>query len=380
MTRTTSPRTVLAGFLGVRGAKSAFAPPSRDYPLSRRVLAGMLGVTLPAVPPKRNDQRAQRVQPAPRATLTLGKQVDVPVTPGNPADVSLSFPRWLSPVDTTDRPGRLADDSASNARWCTTCGSPMPPDSAFCGRCGAQRRVVLNEPPVLAATAGYPGGPVGQAARPGAMHGGAPPPRGRPRVRLSILVAVTLLVLSVGGVSYALSSRLGSRGVRPSPTEPVASSSTLPTGSLRGQAAAGLDGLITQSVSERSAFNLAYRDALNCGPRISQDAQVFQNAAAARHALLAKLASLPGKQELPAQMLADLASAWRASAQVDQDYYHWATAMVTGGCVHENQEDPWFKAASAPNQQGSASKTAFVDAWNPIAQQYGLTTYTAGEL
>ena len=157
----------------------------------------------------------------------------------------------------------------------------------------------------------------------------------------------------------------------PSLASPSPSESSSPS---QEQAAVSLAALLAQSADDRQAVDNAYNDATVCGPNLSHDAQAFENAASSHRQLLSELAQLPGQSALSPPMLGDLRSAWRASASADDHYATWAQGEE-GGCSAGNQSDPAFQAARAPNLQATASKTAFVQLWNPLAQNYSLTTY-----
>jgi eukaryotic-like serine/threonine-protein kinase len=157
----------------------------------------------------------------------------------------------------------------------------------------------------------------------------------------------------------------------PAPASPSGSSPASPTPE---QAAAGLAPLLAQSAEDRAAINQAYNDAIVCGPHITQDVQAFESAASSHRELLSELAQLPGRSALSQPMLADLQSAWQDSASADDDYATWAQDGERG-CSAGNQSDPSFLAVSETNHQATASKTAFAQLWNPLAEAYGLTTY-----
>lgn len=165
---------------------------------------------------------------------------------------------------------------------------------------------------------------------------------------------------------------------RQSPT----SAATSPSPSLpaQEQAAKGLAGLLSQSVADRSSIDQAYNDVQRCGPNLSQDAQAFQSAAASRQNLLGQLANLSGRAALPANMLATLTSAWQNSSQADKDFAQWAQDEVSHACIQNDQSDPGVQAAVGPDNQATTDKHNFVSQWNPIATQYGLTTYQWNQL
>jgi hypothetical protein len=96
--------------------------------------------------------------------------------------------------------------------------------------------------------------------------------------------------------------------------------------------------------------------------------------------LLSQLAGLPGRPALPSQLLSDLTAAWQASIKADQDFAAWAQDQATGTCTPNGQSDPHFQAANGPDLQATAAKKAFTNLWNPLASNYGLTTYQQGDL
>jgi len=168
----------------------------------------------------------------------------------------------------------------------------------------------------------------------------------------------------------------------PAATSPALSPSASPvtTQVTEQQAAQNLAGMLSQSVSDRSAIDQAVTDVKKCGPSLSQDPQVFQSAASSRQVLLADLAAMPGAAALPAGMLQDLSGAWQASIAADKDFTRWADDEITQGCVQDDSGDPNLVASTGPDNQATADKQAFVSLWNPIAAQYGLTGYTWKQL
>ncbi len=167
-----------------------------------------------------------------------------------------------------------------------------------------------------------------------------------------------------------------------SPSAPALSQPASPAGTqvTEQQAAQNLAGMLSQSGSDRSAIVQAYNDVQSCGPSLNSDPQAFESAASSRHTLLTQLASMPGASTLPASMLQDLAGAWQASIAVDQDYAQYANDEISKGCTQDDASDQGLVAADGPNQQATADKQAFASLWNPIAAQYGLTTYTSDQL
>ena len=218
-------------------------------------------------------------------------------------------------------------------------------------------------------------GPMSSGDLPTAMLGGlqwtpAPSaPRRSRRPLVPVIVAAVLLAVVAGFVIVRAHS---------GNTAASGTTATTPSGSSqdsRRQAAAGLSGLLAQSVTDRAAVIDAVADVRGCGPSLRQDARTFTRAANSRQRLLSRLGSLPGRSLLPAAMLQDLTGAWQASAQVDTDLARWADDTIASGCHHTGRSDAGLRASAVPERQAAVGKQAFARLWNPVAQRYGLTIY-----
>jgi len=209
-------------------------------------------------------------------------------------------------------------------------------------------------------------------------------------------VAGTVALLAAGGAAAAVfigqpfhtnpAAAATSKAAAPVTGQPVsgAATPTLPSSAAatpsQQRAAESLAGLLAQSVTDRSSTVHAVNSVNQCGPTLSQDPQVFESAAASRRGLLSQLASLPGRSALSRQVLQALTGAWQASATADRDFARWAQDELSRGCTQNDQADPNFQAAAGPDAQATADKKAFVNLWNPIAAQYGLTSYAWNQL
>jgi hypothetical protein len=145
-------------------------------------------------------------------------------------------------------------------------------------------------------------------------------------------------------------------------------------------AAQGLSRLLTQSISDRSAILSAYNDVDTCGSRLTADAQTFQQAAASRQSLLARLGALPGASALPSRLLQALNGAWQSSVTADQDYAAWARDENSHGCRVHDTANTHYRATGAPNHAATTDKITFVSLWNPIAARDGLPAYQQDQL
>jgi hypothetical protein len=164
-------------------------------------------------------------------------------------------------------------------------------------------------------------------------------------------------------------------GTAASGTTAAGTTSSASPQAARRQAAVRLSGLLAQSVTDRAAVINAVVDVRGCGSSLHQDARTFARAASSRRHLLARLGSLPGRSLLPAAMLRDLTGAWQASAQADTDLARWADGKIARGCHRNGGPDASLRASYVPDRRATTDKQAFTSLWNPVARQYGLTTY-----
>jgi hypothetical protein len=188
---------------------------------------------------------------------------------------------------------------------------------------------------------------------------------------------------SVPTTSAAASSPTASASA--SSTPPVSASASAAaavstTAVTEQQAASTVAGMLSSSVTDRTAINNAYNDVYSCGPNLHSDAAVFTSAVSSRQALLVRLAAMPGRAALPPALLTDLTNAWQASIAADTGLAKWADDEVTQGCVAGDTKDPGYQTTITPDNEATEDKTDFTALWNPIADRYGLTTYQQGEL
>ena len=205
----------------------------------------------------------------------------------------------------------------------------------------------------------------------------APPSGGSRRSRrplVLVIMAAALMAAATGVAIFGARSTgtgaSGTTGTTASASSPVA----------RRQAAVRLSGLLALSVTDHGAVIDAVVDVRGCGPSLHRDARIFARAASSRQHLLSRLGRLPGRSLLPAAMLQDLTSAWRASAQADADLARWADGRIARGCHRANGSGASLRASYVPDRRATAGKRAFASRWNPLARRYGLTAYRWSQL
>jgi hypothetical protein len=178
------------------------------------------------------------------------------------------------------------------------------------------------------------------------------------------------------------SGAAGQRPVTTAPTlsSPAPSAVSSPALPPRRQAAQALAALLGQSGADRAAVTQAVNAVADCSPGLSQDETIFSNAASSHQALLGKLAALPDRSALPAPMLQDLTTAWRASGEADEDFAKWAQDEISQGCSTNYQSDANYQAITVPDDQATKYKKAFATLWTAIANEYGLPLYQYNQI
>ncbi|MEV7772413.1 hypothetical protein [Kitasatospora sp. NPDC086791] len=170
-------------------------------------------------------------------------------------------------------------------------------------------------------------------------------------------------------------------GAASAAASPTAAPSPTATGAgpnAQAQAQA-LDGLLSEGENAKAPIGNAVAKVSSCPSKadIETAAQVFDNGANQRAALLTKLAKLsvtdvPGGPDA----LNSLKSAWQLSADIDKAYASWARAVAAQGCSGRAPTTQDKKHADELNPQATQAKTDFMTKWNPIATSYGLTPRT----
>jgi hypothetical protein len=214
---------------------------------------------------------------------------------------------------------------------------------------------------------GRPGGPGGARKLPIPLIVGA-------GALAAVLIAA--LLLFHGGNSNSPAGNSHQPQANSHPTAKSGSGST-----AERQAATALAGLLAQSGADRGAVVSADVNVGACGSQLAQDARTFSHAAESRRRMMAKLSALPGKSALPASLVRDLTGAWQASADADIDLARWARSALNHGCDRKTiNSSPYLRRSYVPDGQATSDKQAFIALWDPIARQYGLTSYQTDQI
>jgi hypothetical protein len=191
-------------------------------------------------------------------------------------------------------------------------------------------------------------------------------------------------ILAIGGVAAAAIAGLviatsGSGGSSPSSVSSTPATTPAPAAAQKA-AAEQLNALLSQGGNDHSDVVGAVLNVETC-KSLRSARTTFATAATNRNNLLAKLGTLPNRSALPPALLADLTTAWQASAQADNDLHDWAQDLVSGGCHKgKTHDDQKYKDSLGPDSTASSAKARFSGEWQPLARKYGLPVYKTGAL
>lgn len=256
---------------------------------------------------------------------------------------------------------------------CPSCGLDNDPSSQFCARCHTTLQAG-TAPETLRPADPFPASPSRRPsyAWPLAVVGVAAV------IGTTIL---TVLTLSNGDGEVPAAARSATAEpsvvVPSSPSSPGPVVTTVDTTAQAASQAAALDRLLTASGASRQKLIAANGQVSGCRG-LSQALAQLRAVGEERQAQLDELKGLDLSAIPEGERLRDLlGQALTHSLTADGHYVRWAEKVSSGSCSggdgHRVDGDDVSRSAGA-------SKTAFLAAWNPVAQRYGLPTRTRDDI
>jgi hypothetical protein len=74
-----------------------------------------------------------------------------------------------------------------------------------------------------------------------------------------------------------------------------------------------------------------------------------------------------------------LMTALQISLNIDNDYLAWAKQQQSSGCT-VGTNSTYYQSATNEDPQATADKMTFLNTWDPIASQYNLEQFSAGQI
>jgi hypothetical protein len=231
------------------------------------------------------------------------------------------------------------------------------------------------------------GQPYGGAQQYGGPYAGYPPPGGPagpggrrrgPLIPVAVIGAVA--AAAVAGLVFATHGGGGGSPAGAASSSGSSASASASADPAQQAAARQLNTLLSQSGNDHSDVVGAVLSVEAC-KALRPARMTFGTAAGHRRDLLTRLATMPDKSALPPALLADLTTAWQASAQADTDMHDWAQDLISGGCHKgKTHDDQKYKDSLGPDSTASSAKARVSRAWQPLAGKYGLTAYQPNDL
>ena len=145
--------------------------------------------------------------------------------------------------------------------------------------------------------------------------------------------------------------------------------------------ATSISNLLAKSANTKSQWDATtlVNNTGNCVD-IDQDVTQIGDIAKSRSSELSQVQTLQF-DKLPngASLKSQLMTALQVSLQIDNDYLKWAKQQQSSGCAYEFN-NAYYNDASAEDNTATGAKQSFLDGWDPIASQYNLEQFTAGQI
>ncbi len=140
-----------------------------------------------------------------------------------------------------------------------------------------------------------------------------------------------------------------------------------------------MNNLLLDSSNSRADIQPLVNDVEACGD-VGDDVTQIGNIASERTSELNQAKNLD-VSAIPdgATLKTDLMNALQLSLRIDTDYYDWAQQQESSDCG-TGEDSSYLSDANTENPNASNAKAAFLNLWDPIASQYGLTQFNDGQI
>jgi hypothetical protein len=274
---------------------------------------------------------------------------------------------------------------------CPVCGLDNDPSTVLCARCNSS--LALGNPPPAEYPAPHPSMHLSER-QPTMPQMPAPSSPHPAPVPWRLVIVATILVVLVGVASSVLiimltgkagTTPVADRGTIALPTavNPAASSSDpgagpatpVAPGSAKERAAV-IDKLLDRSVASRTKLNRAIAKVQRCtelpGALADMRRVGVERTQEIAEADAADVSGLANGEKVRSTLKSALGFALAA----DQHFVAWAQPTVAGGCADTAARQAAWAGGQASSQQAQEAKKQLVEAWNPVAAQFGFKQRT----
>jgi len=234
----------------------------------------------------------------------------------------------------------------------------------------------------------YQTGPVGPPVPGWPTQQQQPPKRSRGMLIGTVVGVIVIIAIAVGAVLYFKNHKTTSNAG--SSTPPSSSSSSSPSSSPSSSSSAAptaqseataVNSLLVTSANSRLQWNSnTLTNDVDACIAINSDVTQIGDIAHQRMTELGQAQNLP-TDAIPngSALKSQLMTALQISLNIDNDYLAWARQQQSSGCT-VGTNSTYYQTAISEDPQATADKTTFLGTWDPIANQYGLEQFSAGQI
>jgi hypothetical protein len=202
--------------------------------------------------------------------------------------------------------------------------------------------------------------------------------------RIGLIVAIAGVVVVVTAAAVGAAALLAGSSTNSSITSARQTAHPATAGPGRGSPSSGasaIDSALRQSANARRTVVTATQSVSNCTAGPASELSAMKGGISSRESALRQLGAIaPTGLPNRATLVGDLNSVLQASDQADQGFVRWMGDIEGSSCPYASSSDSNYQAATSASAQADGAKRAFLALWNPVAAQFGLTQYTAGQI
>jgi hypothetical protein len=202
---------------------------------------------------------------------------------------------------------------------------------------------------------------------------------------LTLVVLLLLAAVAFAGWYFFIRDDSSAKPAAKAKAKPTPTASTKSTSGATATERAfvvGIDKLVRESAADRSKIVAAVSATQNgCSMPLDKAAAQVNSVATSRTALLRQARSLPAPTPQAVQLKRLFVASLTNSIAANKAFAAWMTGLKGASpCPGSTAGNTHFAAAQSASARATAAKTAFVQAYNPVARRYGRRTWTEAQI